>query len=124
MKNYKTAAAAYDIVLRDYFTPDDIYPYYQAALSYGLINEHGRKIDLLSYVMEASPDADFYAEALFELGRSFAVKEDDENVNSRLTDNEFILFLTNPPKTFPCVSSTMKTRLFLYIIFESNTDVF
>ena len=78
-KNYKSAAAAYDIVLRDYFSVNDIYPYYQAALSYGLVNNHEKKIDLLSNVMQASETAEFYPEALFELGRSYAVKEDDEN---------------------------------------------
>lgn len=79
VKNYKSAAAGYDIVLRDYFSSDDIYPYYQAALAYGLVNESDRKIELLSNVLEASPEAEFYPEALFELGRSYAVKEDDDN---------------------------------------------
>lgn len=96
-KNYKSAAAAYDIVLRDYFSVGDIYPYYQAALSYGLINEQDRKIELLSNVMQASPDTEFYPEALFELGRSFAVKEDDENA----------------AKCFEMVSRTVKDSTFV-----------
>lgn len=79
VKNYKAAAVAYDIVLRDYFSADDIYPYYQSALSYGLVNQPDRKIELLSNVLKASADAEFYPEALFELGRSYAVKEDDDN---------------------------------------------
>jgi len=79
VKNYKSAAAAYDMVIRDYFDVNDIYPYYQAALSYGLSENHERKIILLSHVLKASPDAEFYAEALFELGRSYAVREDDDN---------------------------------------------
>ena len=79
VKNYKGAATAYDVVLRDYFSANDIYPYYQAALSYGLINNHEKKINLLANVLEASPEAEFYPEALFELGRSYAVKEDDDN---------------------------------------------
>ena len=79
VRNYKAAASAYDIVLRDYFSANDIYPYYQAAISYGLANNQEKKISLLSSVMDASPEAEFYPEALFELGRSYAVKEDDEN---------------------------------------------
>ena len=78
VNNYKAAAYAYDIVLRDYLSANDIYPYYQAALSYGLINDQDRKIELLSNVMKASPESEFYPEALFELGRTYAVKEDDE----------------------------------------------
>ena len=79
VRNYKAAASAYDIVLRDYFSANDIYPYYQAALSYGLTNNQEKKISLLANVLDASPEAEFYPEALFELGRSYAVKEDDEN---------------------------------------------
>jgi TolA-binding protein len=39
----------------------------------------GKKIELLSNVLEASPSARFYPEALFELGRTYAVREDDDN---------------------------------------------
>lgn len=77
-KEYGAASAAYDIVLKDYFDVNDIYPYYQAALSYGLDNNGAKKISLLENVMNASSEAEFYPEAMFELGRSYAVMEDDE----------------------------------------------
>ena len=77
-RKYKEACDAYDLVLDDYFNVNDIYPYYQAAVSYGLAKKNDKKIELLSHVMDASPSAEFYPEALFELGRSYAVKEDDE----------------------------------------------
>jgi tetratricopeptide (TPR) repeat protein len=77
-KDYKEACAAYDLVLDSYFNADDIYPYYQAALSYGLVKKVGRKIELLSNVMNASPSAEFYPEAMFELGRAYVSKEEDE----------------------------------------------
>lgn len=80
-KNYSSSAQAYDLVLKDYFDVNDIYPYYQAALSYGLCNNTERKIELLSSVLNASADSEFYPEAIFELGRTYAVKEDDENAN-------------------------------------------
>lgn len=78
-KAYKDACETYDLVLRDYFDVNDIYPYYQSAVSYGLRKDPEKKISLLANVLEASPEADFYAEAMYELGRSYAVKEDDEN---------------------------------------------
>ena len=78
-KQYKQASGAYDLVLKSYFDVNDIYPYYQSALSYGLDNDVDKKIQLLSNVLEASPESEFYPEALYELGRSYAVKEDDEN---------------------------------------------
>lgn len=76
--DYKAAAQAYDMVLKSYFDADDIYPYYQAALSYGLCKNNDRKIELLSNVMDASSGARFYPEALFELGRTYALLEKDD----------------------------------------------
>ncbi len=78
-KKYKEACAAYDQVLKEYFNVNDIYPYYQAALSYGFSKRQKEKIELLSNVMDASPDAEFYPEALFELGRSYVAGEKDDN---------------------------------------------
>ena len=78
-KDYKGACSSYDLVLRDYFDVNDIYPYYQAALSYGLAKNVDRKISLLSNVLEASPESEFYPEAMYELGRSYAVNEEDGN---------------------------------------------
>lgn len=78
-KEYKEACETYDMVLKSYFDVNDIYPYYQSALSYGLDKNVSKKIELLSNVMEASPESKFYAEAIYELGRSYAVNEDEEN---------------------------------------------
>lgn len=80
-KNYSAAASAYDVVLKDYFNVNDIYPYYQAALSYGLTGKTDRKIELLAHALDASPDTEFYPEAVFELGRTYAIREDGENAN-------------------------------------------
>ena len=79
IKEYKPASRVYDVVLKDYFDVNDIYPYYQAALSYGLSGDAAKKVETLLPVLEASPSSRFYPEALFELGRSYAVKEDDDN---------------------------------------------
>ena len=78
-KQYKAATEAYDKVLKSYFDVDDIYPYYQSGISYGLDKNLDKKIQLLSNVLDASCESKFYPEAMYELGRSYAVKEDDEN---------------------------------------------
>lgn len=78
-KDYEAAAAAYDLVLAEYFDVNDIYPYYQSAIAYGLAKKPAAKIEKLSNVMNASSDARFYPEALFELGRTYAVREDEDN---------------------------------------------
>lgn len=78
-KDYAAAAREYDKVLKDYFNVNDIYPYYQSALSYGLNNNADKKMSLLSNVLKASPKSRFYAEALFELGRTYALHDKDED---------------------------------------------
>lgn len=78
-KDYKAAAAAYDLVVKDFFDVNDIYPYYQAAISYGLDKQPAVKIEKLASVMDASPESRFYPEALFELGRTYAVREEHDN---------------------------------------------
>ncbi len=77
-KKYNEACAAYELVLGSYSDVNDIYPYYQAAVSYGILKKTDRKIELLSNVMKASPNAKFYPEALFELGRAYVVKDDSD----------------------------------------------
>ena len=77
--DYKAAAAAYDRVMSEYYNVNDIYPYYQAALSYGLDRNVDKKIEILSRVKDASPSSKFYPEAMFELGRTYAVREEDDN---------------------------------------------
>ena len=96
-KEYGAAASSYDIVLKDYFSADDIYPYYQAALSYGLSGNQIKKIEILENVMNASPESEFYPEALFELGRAYVAKEADDNamecfrkIASEVKDSTFV----------------------------------
>lgn len=79
LREYKDAARYYDMVLEDYYDVNDIYPYYQSAISYGLSGNSSRKISQLSRIWDADPSARFYPEALFELGRAYVVKEDDDN---------------------------------------------
>ena len=88
--DYKAAAAAYDRVMSEYYNVNDIYPYYQAALSYGLDRNVAKKIEILSRVKDASPSSKFYPEAMFELGRTYAVREEDDKAFScfrMLADN-------------------------------------
>ena len=77
-KQYDKAAKAYDLILKEYFNVNDIYAYYQSALSYGLLNKGEKKIELLSNVLKASSSSQFYPEAMFELGRSYVIAEKDE----------------------------------------------
>ena len=76
-KDYKSAASTYDLAVRDFYEVNDIYPYYQSALSHGLSGNNDRKIKLLSGALEADPSVRFYPEAIYELGRAYVLKEND-----------------------------------------------
>ncbi len=70
-RNYKAAVNSYQRVLREFSSPDDIYPYYQQALAYGLSGDKQAKVRVLSTVKKATTDAPMYAEAMYELGRAY-----------------------------------------------------
>ena len=63
LQRYPEAVSAYDDVLEEWFDADDIYPYYQAAVSYGLEGDNAKKISLLENVGKADPASPFYPEA-------------------------------------------------------------
>ena len=80
-KDYRSAVTSYQKVMTEYFTPDNIYPYYQQALSYGLMGDKRRKVSTLLHVEDASPSAPLYNEALYELGRA---QMDQKNNNDAI----------------------------------------
>ncbi|MBQ9660618.1 MAG: tetratricopeptide repeat protein [Bacteroidales bacterium] len=69
-RDYRSAVSSYQKVLTEFFSPDNIYPYYQQALSYGLSGDRRRKVSTLLHVEDASPKAPLYDEACYELGRA------------------------------------------------------
>lgn len=69
-RDYKAAIASYQRVLTEYYTPDNIYPYYQQAVAYGLSGDKRRKVSTLLHAEDATPGVPLYEEALYELGRA------------------------------------------------------
>ena len=77
-KDYKAAAAAYEKTLATYAT-DDLYPLYQAGLAKGLLNDRKGKVQTLERALGTSPEAPYWSEAMYELGRSYVtVGREDE----------------------------------------------
>ena len=82
-RDYKAAIASYQKVLDEFYSPHDIYPYYQQAISYGLNSDRKRKISVLSAVEGASPEDPLYSEAWYELGRAqLEAKSYNDAINS------------------------------------------
>ena len=76
--NYKAAVESYQKVLDAYYDVNDIYPYYQQSISYGLSGNKKEKVNVLSRVLKASADAPMYSEAMYELGRAYMESEDNQ----------------------------------------------
>ncbi len=77
--DYKAAAKSYAFVADSYRNPDDIYPYWQSAVAYGLDGKLSEKIARLSEVNEADPSSEHYADAMLELGRSYVEAKKPES---------------------------------------------
>ena len=69
-RDYKAAVASYQNVMTEFYSPDNIYPYYQQAVAYGLSGDKRRKVSTLLHVEDATPGVPLYEDALYELGRA------------------------------------------------------
>lgn len=76
-KDYAGAVTGYNAVLSENPSPDNVYPYYQLGLAYGLSGDTAAKATALSRVNRASSSASLYCEALYELGRSYVALNDN-----------------------------------------------
>ena len=70
VRDYASAIKSYREAIKEVGVREDIYPYTQLALSYGLSGDKNAKADVLAYVLQATPDTPMYAEGLYELGRA------------------------------------------------------
>lgn len=96
-KDYKSAIESYAKASSEFSDPDNIYPYYQQGICYGLLNDKAGKISALSRVSSASSGAPFYAEALYELGRTYVSDGNEPSavktfrtIVSRASDSTYI----------------------------------
>ena len=69
-RDYKAAVASYQKVMTEFFSPDNIYPYFQQAVAYGLSGDRRRKVSTLLHIEDATHGVPLYDEALYELGRA------------------------------------------------------
>ena len=69
-RNYKDAVKSYQNVIDESGSADNIYPYYQQALCYGLTGDKKKKVEVLSKVENASPSLPLYSQAMYEFGRA------------------------------------------------------
>ena len=70
-KNYKSAVEGYGRVIGEFPSSGNLYPYYQQGVAYGLLGDAAGKIATLSKVRNAPASSPFFAESLYELGRTY-----------------------------------------------------
>ncbi len=79
--NYAAAATTYEAVFTKYNTHPDIYPAYQSAVAYGLTGNDAKKIAILRNVTRRHRNAALYPQSLFELGRTFVQRGENEDAS-------------------------------------------
>lgn len=77
--DYTTAVAAYERQMNDYPDPDNLYPAFRAGMACGLLGDHVRKVHFLEAAKQASPQAPYYSESIYELGRAYVAVGDEED---------------------------------------------
>lgn len=81
-KDYAKAVKEYESAIARFPYKSNLYPYLQAGIAYGLTGDKNGKINILSKVKDAKPSAEFYSEAMYELGRAYVAAEDNESAIS------------------------------------------
>lgn len=81
-KDYPSAIKLYEAAIARFPYKDNLYPYLQAGIAYGLTGDKKGKVKVLSSVEEADPSAEFYPEAMYELGRAYVAASDNESAIS------------------------------------------
>ena len=81
-KDYPSAIKLYEAAIACFPYKDNLYPYLQAGIAYGLTGDRKGKVKVLSSVEEADPSAEFYPEAMYELGRAYVAASDNESAIS------------------------------------------
>ena len=69
--SYSQAVKAYERQMSDYPDANNLYPRLRAGIASGLIGDETRKQHILEPALLATPEAPYYGEALYELGRSY-----------------------------------------------------
>jgi tetratricopeptide (TPR) repeat protein len=78
-KDYAKAIKEYEDAASRFAYSDNLYPYLQSGIAYGLSGKNDKKIASLSKALTAKPEAQYYAETMYELGRAYVAggKTDD-----------------------------------------------
>ena len=78
-KDYKTAIKGYESAMKRFSFADNLYPSYRAGIAYGLLGDKNGKVNVLSKALKANPTAEYYPEAMYELGRAYVAAGNNDD---------------------------------------------
>lgn len=81
-KDYAKAVKGYEDAIARFPYSSNLYPYLQAGIAYGLSGNKAKKVEVLSKVLGAKADAEYYPEAMYELGRAYVANGDNASAVS------------------------------------------
>ena len=70
-KDYQTAVKGYESAMQRFSYSNNLYPAYRAGIAYGLLGDKNKKTEVLSRALKSPANAEYYSEAMYELGRSY-----------------------------------------------------
>lgn len=82
MRDYEQAAFIFEEVAESNYDKGDLYAAYYSALSYGLLSQTEKKIEILERITRTRPDSDLYNQSLFELGRTYTQADRYDNART------------------------------------------
>ena len=95
-KDYRTAVTAFERRLKDYPESDDLYPALRGGVACGLLGDKAGKIRFLESAKSASPTAELWPDAMYELGRAYVDAGDSDSavktfnaLRAKTTEQEF-----------------------------------
>ena len=81
-KDYASAVKEYESAIKRFPYESNLYPYLQAGIASGLSGDKAGKVKVLSSVLDADPSAEYYPEAMYELGRAYVANGDNADAVS------------------------------------------
>ena len=76
--DYAGAVAAYERQMAAYSQLENLYPRFRAGVACGLLGDNVKKVSLLEAATQSSPEASYYGESLYELGRGYVALHKEE----------------------------------------------
>ncbi len=77
-QDYKAAVSGYESAMDRFPYSDNLYPAYRAGIAQGLLGSNDKKIEALSRALRTDSSAEYWSEAVYELGRAYVASGNND----------------------------------------------